>query len=377
VARARHDDLRRDLAVALPPWIVTRVVTLGALALCRYLVDHHHVAGAGPALRVRQGLFAWDAAYYRDIAEYGYHGVEALGIRFFPLVPLATRALAYVTGGNHGVALILIVNASALAVGALLHRLVLADFGDAALARRAVWLVAVAPPAFVLALGYAEATFMALAVATFLGLRTRRWWLAAACGALAALTRPIGALLMLPALIEVWRAWAATRQLPGERLAMIAAVLAPLAGIAAFLAWSAAAYHEAFRPLRAQSDPNLRGDVVSPITALLHEGRGIIHGTDIGSGLHVIWALGFIALLVVCARRLPLSYTVFAGAILFIGLSAKNLESFERYCLSAFPFVIGAATVVTRDWLRKVVYGLGIAGMAGYAVLSFLNASTP
>jgi hypothetical protein len=324
---------------------------------------------------VHQGLFAWDAAYYRDIAEHGYRGVEQLGIRFFPLVPLATRALGVVTGGRYGLALMLVVNVSALVAGGLLHRLVRTDTGDAKLARRSVWLMALAPPAFVLALGYAEATFIALAVGTFVGLRGRHWWVAASCGLLAGLTRPTGAILALPAAVEALAGW--TRARGPERTRRLAAIVAPVAGVGLFLAWSAIAYDDAFRPLRAQSDPKLRGNTVSPITALLHESRGIVHGTHIGSALHVLWAAVLLALLVVCIRRLPPSYSVFAAASLVIGLSSKNLESFERYCLSAFPFVVAAASLVTRERLEKAVLTVSATAMAGYALLAFLSYSTP
>jgi hypothetical protein len=285
------------------------------------------------------------------------------------------RVLGFGMGGRYGLALILIVNASALVMGALLHRLVLEDLGDADLARRSAWLVALAPPAYVLALGYAEATFMMFAVGAFLGLRTGKWGLAAVCGLLAGLTRPIGALLILPAVVEAWRAWAGARG--RERVGQVAAVVAPAAGVGLFLVWSAIANHDLFRPLRAQSDRTLRGPVVSPITALVHEGRGILHGTHIGSGLHVPWALAMIVLLVVCIRRLPASYSVFAAAALVVALSTKNLESFERYCLAAFPFVIGGATLTASDRVEKLVLALGAAGMAGYAILAFLNATIP
>lgn len=368
-------SFRRDLAVALPPWLAARAITLGALGLARYLVDHGHVTKAGAGFHAHEGLFAWDASYYRAIAEHGYHGVERLGVRFFPLVPLAARVVGAALGGRYGLGLIVVVHVSSLVMGALLHRLVLDDLGDAALARRSTWLVALAPPAFVFVLGYAEATFMALAIGCFIGLRRDRWWLAAACGVLAGLTRPMGAILALPAAIEASAGWRPARL--RERGGRVAAVLAGPAGLAVFIGWSAVANHDAFRPLRAQSDPKLRGGVVSPITAMLHETRGLVHGTHIGSALHVFWAIGLIVVLLVGIRRLPLSYSVFAGASILIALSTENLESFERYCLSAFPFAVAAATMLTRKHVERAVLALAAAGMAGYAVLAFLNYSIP
>ena len=102
-------------------------------------------------------------------------------------------------------------------------------------ARRAVWLLALAPPAFVLVMGYTEALAGLLAVITFYGLRSGRWWLAAVAGLLSGLCRPPGALLVVPALIEIWR----TRAQPGPWVPRLAALVAPLAGAVAYLSYIA------------------------------------------------------------------------------------------------------------------------------------------
>ena len=122
-----------------------------------------------------------------------------------------------------------------LALGLLLYRLVCLETGDGALARRAVWLVALAPPAYVFVMGYTEATASALAVATFLALRTRRWGCAALSGALAGLARPVGVLLVVPAVIEATRGRRTAR--PRQRGPRLLAALAPAAGAGAYLGW--------------------------------------------------------------------------------------------------------------------------------------------
>src|SRR4029078_4623430 len=94
-----------------------------------------------------QGLFAWDAAYYRAIAEHGYGDLPKAALRFFPIVRLLSRVFGVVFGGNETVALIVIANVSALVFGALLHRLALVETGDALLARRAAWYGALIPAA--------------------------------------------------------------------------------------------------------------------------------------------------------------------------------------------------------------------------------------
>jgi hypothetical protein len=84
-----------------------------------------------------------------------------------------------------------------------------------------------------------------------------------------------------------------------------------------------------------------------------------------------------LVLLVVCWRRLPASYTVFAAAVMAVAVAGSNLDSFERYALSAFPLSIGAALLLRGPRVERVVMTLLAAGLAGYALLAFLNISVP
>ena len=230
--------VRRDLRVAVVPWILARVVVVASLALSRHLFDE---IGAAPRpVALGQGLFAWDAAYYRAIAEDGYRAVGHGSLRFFPLVPMLARVGGWISFDHTAAALIVIANVSALLFGGLLHRLALRETGDAALARRAAWFGALFPAAFVLVLGYAEATAMMLGVLVFLGIRSNRFLWAAAAGFLAGLCRPVGVLLVIPIAVEGVRGW---REASGRaRAARVTAVVAPVAGALAYLAWVGAEF---------------------------------------------------------------------------------------------------------------------------------------
>ena len=67
---AVREFVRRDLRAALVPWALARVLVVGSLALARFGVDN--LEGAKRPVQLGQGLFAWDAAFYREIAEHGY-----------------------------------------------------------------------------------------------------------------------------------------------------------------------------------------------------------------------------------------------------------------------------------------------------------------
>jgi hypothetical protein len=364
---------REDLRVAVVPWALARVLVVGTLAFSRDIFDR---IGAPPRpVALGQGLFAWDAAFYRDLAEHGYHAVGEASLRFFPLVPILARGLGWVLFGHTAAALLVLANGSALVFGALLHRLARHETGDAGVARRAAWFAALFPAAAVLVLGYAEATAMMLGVIVFLGLRSRRFGWAIAGGFLAGLCRPVGVLLVVPAAIEAARDWrtASAR----SRVERVGAVLAPVVGAVAYLTWVGVEFGDFWKPISLQNQATLRGGFQDPFSRTVDAVGDLFGGDRFGSGLHIVWAGFFLVLLVLMVRRLPSSYTWYAAATLVLGLSAKNLDSFERYCMSTFPFLLALALVTDRDEVERGAYVLAAAGLVGYAALAFLGISGP
>jgi hypothetical protein len=365
--------VRDDLRAALLPWLVARVIVGAALGFARFVDDQ--VGKAPHPVQLHQGLFAWDAAFYRDLASHGYERLPHAALRFFPLVPALTKGLGVVLLGAYGGALLVIVEASALLFGALLHRLAVLETGDGDLARRAAWFAAVFPPFAALVLGYADATALALAAGLFLAVRTRRFELAVPLGILAGLCRPVGVLLVVPALVEAGRGW--SRAGGRERVARAAAAVAPAVGLGAFLAYAGIAFGDGFAPLTVQNQANLRGRFEWPTTSVLHGIRDLVHADRLGPGAHVLWAFVFAALLVVVARRLPASYTLYAGVTLVLGLSGHNLDSFERYCAGALPFLLAVALVTKHPDAERTGIVLAGAALFGYALLSFLGTYVP
>ncbi|MGI8664253.1 MAG: mannosyltransferase family protein [Acidimicrobiales bacterium] len=352
-----------DVRAALPGWIAAHaLVVIGWTASLLWI--EHFRRGVRPDSST-QGLFAWDGAFYRSIAEVGYEQVGREGARFFPLFPLAGRALGAMVA-TPGFWLLVLSNAGALLAGALMHRLCRFEGLGAPAASRAATLVAILPPAFVFVWGYAESLLLVLAIATFLALRRKRWWLAALFGALAALARPTGVLLVLPALIEACRGrrgWR-DRELPGRA----AAVAAPVAGAVAFLWWVGATFGDWRIPIDVQDE--LRGGAVNPFVRLLE--AGIDFATFDVHGLHFPFAVAMLGLCFVTARRLPASYAVFATALVVVSLSARNLNSIERYGLDAFPLVIALALIASsrpRANVTMIVSSLGFVALTTMAWL--------
>lgn len=363
------------------PYVLARVIVLGALGLAHFIVDRTHPGNAAVAARVHTGLLGWDAGFYETIARVGYAPLGKESLRFFPAVPLLTHAVAWLPGVSDGTALLVVSNVAALVATALLYVLVRRECGDEEVARRALWFLSLAPAAFVLVMGYAESTLLCLSIACFLCLRPvgssarrPRFLLAAACGFAAALTRPVGVLVALAVAVELVRWW--TRLGRGQRLAGLLATLAPLAGVLAFGAWAEHVVGDLWAPLRVQLESTHHGGLSDPAVTLVHDARGILHH-HVGTALHVPWVLVALVLLVVCWRRLPASYTVFAAGTLAVAVAGSNLDSFERYALSAFPLTMAAALLCRGSRTERAVLVLLSASLAGYALLAFLNISVP
>ena len=129
-------------------------------------------------------------------------------------------------------------------------------------------------------------------------------------------------------------------------------------------------------PLRVQTSAGLHGGLSDPATTLVHDAKGVLHH-HFGTALHVPWILLVLVLVVLALRRFPASYGVFAAGVVLAALSGTNLDSFERYALSAFPLVMAASTLTGRREVERAVLALSAAGMVVYALLAFLNISVP
>lgn len=369
-SRGAVRSLGRDVLAVLPAWITARVLVFVGWVVSEVAVGAR--AGHEPAA-LSHGLIAWDGNHYRLIVESGYGAGPPESLRFFPLFPLLGRGLDALMGpvSGAGPALVIVANLAALAAMVLLRRLVLHERRSQGIADTAVWVFALFPAAFVLVFAYSEALFLALATGMFLALRRRSWWIAAGLGALAALTRPTGLLLVLPAAVEVWRH---RRSLRSRPLPGISAVLGPLMGTGLFLLYSSVEHGSWSEPLSSQSA--LRGDLVDPFTRIFRGFGDLLGDETLGDGLHLPFALGLVVLAVLTFRYWPASYGVFAAASVAVFLTTENWNSIERYGLGAFPLVLTLA-VLAQGRFRDPVLVVSAAGMTALTALALLGEYVP
>ncbi len=352
-----------DFKAALAGWAEARIYVAAAYITTLAVVDRLEPQPAFSP--VDDGLIPWDGTWYRDLARWGYDSPDLEGgIRFFPLWPLLGRFLG-AFGDRPDIALVIAANLLALVAGVLMYRLAMQETDDPEVSRHVVRIFSLFPSAFVLVLSYSEALFLTLALGFVLLSRSRNWAAAAALGFMAGLTRPVGGLLALPALVRVL----SSDRSPGDRdtadhspggrssscrdrsslLAWLAVASAPL-GTLTFLAWAERAQGGWRVPIDAQEE--LRGVLREPATRIIAAFVDGFKG-DSGELLHGTAAVVLLFLGVVTVLKLSTDLWVYAVPSTLLLFAAENLNSMERYALAVFPLVLAAGIVSHAPLLRR------------------------
>ncbi|CAM5583387.1 glycosyltransferase family 39 protein [Streptomyces abikoensis] len=344
VLRARG-ALRR----ALPALLVhagVRALGIAVLAVWGYC------AGRSP----HQLLSArWDSLWYARIAEDGYGytlhlpgGKVHADLAFFPLLPWLERGLSAVfplSAADAG----LVVSA----VSSLLAAWAVFLIGERLYGRRAgVALVALwsaLPVGIVQSMAYSESLFTALAAWSLYAVLTGRWVRAGTFAALAGLTRPVGAAVVLAVWLGVLVAL--RRGHGGERPALprmlAGAALAPLGWLAYFV-WVGV------RTGSPTGYLDVQGGWGNGFDGGLAFGSFIgqrLSGPAFPAGLGLLVGVGLVLwLYAACVRqRQPLPLLGYTGAVLLLALTAKGyFGSKPRLMMPAFPLLLPLAVAAAR-----------------------------
>ena len=250
---ARRDGSRTTasepgLPAALLAHAVVRLLSLAVLYVASYLTGHSAF----------HALTRWDAAWYRGIAENGYgHGHLAADGRqltdyvFFPLYPGVERVVSEALGLTVVQAGLVVSAVASFVAAAGIYR-VGEHLHDARVGLVLVCLWSSLPVSVVQSMAYTESLFTAFVAWSLYALLVHRYLAAGVLAALAGLTRPLGAALVIAVMVSVLT-WLAEEQARGpvpdgsvrRRRAMAGAALAPL-GLVAYLGYVGWAEH---RPL--------------------------------------------------------------------------------------------------------------------------------
>jgi len=173
----------------------------------------------------------WDSPAYLNVAQHGYTASlpNRVQLVLFPLYPLCVRAVA-ILARNYLVSAFIVSGVGAATAAVLLYRLTRRN-ASRAVALKAVWLMLIFPSGFFLHIGYSESLFLALAIACLYAAQSDRWAISGLTGALAAMTRINGWLLVPTLATEVVQQFVSCRKWRWQWLW----ALMPLSGLAVYL----------------------------------------------------------------------------------------------------------------------------------------------
>jgi len=348
---------------------------IAALALFQfplYHVTYYHGVQPVPPGIANALLGVWqrfDSIWYTKIAMQGYAQGDGTTV-FFPLYPILTRLVGKVLLGNYLLGGIIVSNVAYFLALVYLYKLSQLEF-DSQVASRAVVYLSVFPTAFFLLGVYTESLFLLFAVSAFYYARKGNWLAASIVGLLAALTKQLGLLLMLPLLYE----YLAERrfEIRSVRRDVLLLALIPI-GTLAFLLfrhfymgdpplvetyrlhWGVRAswpWTNVIDSFRALFDTG-RFPPLNPEDTLLR--RIFYNSFDLACvGL-------FLYLSVVSFRRLRLSYGLYMASVLFVVLMQNfqplyPIAALPRYVLVLFPgFMVLGSMVKNKTLHWAMIY---------------------
>lgn len=285
----------------------------------------------------------WDAVLYLDIAANGYSQsplftgplIGAGNLAFFPLYPLAMRILGTVlpAGPAAGIALS---NLCLLLAAILLYRMACFRGGPGA-AQCAVAVLVSFPGSFIFSAVMTESTYLLLTVAGFYFAQRMQFVAAGLSAAFAAVTRPVGVLLV-PCLLldQLFPLEGKLAPAPSWRpIAIIMAAPLLLMAYLLYLWWS---FGDAFAFMNVQIFWWRQSS--DPLTVIWN---GLTAG-DSANLFLTVFGLAGLAILLAGARWLTVGELTFAMANMLIPFSSAA-ASMPRYMIAQFPIhlVLGLA----------------------------------
>lgn len=318
---------------------------------------------------------AWerfDALWFLRIADSGYRLDDGSAV-FFPLFPLAVRAISFALGGHPFGAAVIVSNAAFFAALVVTYLLTQLEF-DARRARTTVVMLAFFPTSYFFVMPYTESLFLLLAVSTFWFARRGRWLGAGIAGALAALTRSIGFAIAPALAIEAFRRRAEGR---GRAWPGLLAAAATAAGTIAYLGYWQARAGDALAPLTRQE--NWERVFSWPwVTLWEATDTAFRYVGDTNGGYWLLdWLIvvPFLAVSAYAIARYRPSYGAYALAGLLIPLSFvfedRTLMSMPRFVLVVFPTLWAGAELAERHRVPR--WALAAVGAVGIGLLSVLT----
>ena len=328
----------------------------------------------------------WDGAWYTQIATEGYGARDPESTAFFPLFPLLV-GVGSALGGGPALWGVLVSTFASLFATYFVYRISEKHF-SVAVARAATLCFAFFPTAFFMGAPYTEALFVALSAGSYWAAYVRRdLLLAAILAALAAATRNLGVLLLIPLAYE----WMRHREEFGWR-GLISLGLVPT-GVVGYMAYLWArfgdplifAYQQSAFWGRELTDPgetlarawasagNGMRYVLDPATLLL--GRDPMASLSASNTLNLVFFFLFLVLMGIGISVLPPGLSAYTFIVTLLPVltptPAFPLMSMPRFLLGSFPLFLVLGFVLSKNRPALWVWLVASAGLGAVLTAMF------
>ena len=330
----------------------------------------------------------WDGAWYTEIASEGYEAHAPASYAFFPVFPMIVRVASALGGGP---ALWGILVSLAATVFALYFLYSTAEkLQDRNTARAATLGLALFPTAFYLNAPFTEALFLAFAIGAYWAAYVRRdLLLAGVLGALAAATRNLGVLLLVPLGYE----WLRNRREFGWRgVWEMAIVPTGLLGYVAFL-WTRFGDPLIFADVqttywgRGLTNPGATlqdawidaGEglryILDPATLFLDSSAS--PALEVSGIVNIAFLVLFLVLMGMSFAVLPPGLSLYSFSVLLLHIITPSplipLLGLPRFMLEAFPLFVVVGLVLSRSRLALGSWLLLSGGLGTALTILFVT----
>ena len=389
----RRTRTRSGGAASAWPFVLTVFAASRLLFLATGALAANFLPGAEPAGDPLEppGFLSywahWDGAWYSEIATEGYGARAPASTAFFPLYPMLIR-FGVGVGGEPAVWGVMVSLVATLFALYFVYRIA-ERLHDARAARAATLALAFFPTAFFMNAVYTEALFLALTAGSVWAAYVRRdLLLAGILGALAAATRNLGILLLIPLFLEWTRN---RREFGGRGLVELAPVPAGLAGYAVFL-WGR--FGDPLVFARQQGEywgRELTGPVSTAKDAWRSAREGVQYlldpaalflgadptpALDASNALNLAFLVLFLAVAVVGLFVLPPGLSLYPFVLVLLPVLTPSpafpLMSQPRFVLGAFPVFIVLGYLLSRNRTALVAWLL-FSGALGVALTALFT----
>jgi Gpi18-like mannosyltransferase len=368
--------------LALPLWLATRLLALLITYFSQTLLRASVIQSPRPGAITLDSLVnswrLWDGGFYGHLVRVGY--TRPIDADFWPLYPLLSKPFELLLGDDRWqISLLITSNVATLLAFVALGALAVQEDETIGAASRAMRLLAAAPLAFFLSAAYSDSLFLALATAMLLCARRGQWRAAALWAFLAALSRPVGIILIAPLLWEYARQ--AKLAMNWRRLNAWLPTFVLLAGavpaaIVLFSLYCFRIYSDPVAWIHAEALFNHRA--MPPWSAVGYAWQQFWHlqpasfqqARVLVDYAPLVFVAGFT---VITIRRIPASFSLYLVVLLLVCImspvvGAQFPEAFVsagRYLLAAVPVYLILARAIRRaPWLDALLVGGGFAMQA-------------